>query len=172
VPRTSESSARISRRSVLQGGAVAAGLVWTAPVAKTIRLGTNVGTPPPPTDPTYVTVTTPTTQDPPDPVCELTTRTGCTTIGGSYDIVFRFTGITPGRAVDFRLDFLSGSTVPTTTMSGTADAAGVYQVKPSGAFPQRWSARVALLDATSSAPLLTGSFAVERRCGHGAFVPD
>jgi hypothetical protein len=180
---------------VLQSGAIAAGFVWTAPVARTIRLGTAVGSPAPSTDPTEVTVTTPTyetttTADtlPDEPTtttestttttqphenpyspCDLHTRSGCYTIGGSYDIVFEFRKLRPGRALRFVLDYVDGTAMSSTTLYGTADGTGTYHFAPGPTFPHPWSAAIALFDDVTGATLLRGSFSCRRRCTSGEF---
>jgi hypothetical protein len=166
---------------VLQGGAIAAGMVWTAPVARTIRLGETPGSPAP-TSPTEVTVTEPTYDtstttsttttsrpDNPSSPCDLRTRSGCHTVGGSFDVVFEFRRLRPGRALRFELTFLEGSTAAAATLFGTADDDGICEFTPDRSFANPWSAVAALLDHASGATLLKGTFAVRRRCSSGEF---
>jgi hypothetical protein len=165
----------VTRRSVLQGGAVAAGVVWTTPIARSIHLVETPGSPPPTTttEATVPTMHTTTTTEPHGGIT-LVPESACHLSGGPYDVRFRISGLTPGRSYGFQFTFTSGEYAPATvTRTGKADANGVFAYYHS--FGKPWTALLALFDGEPTEhaePLIAGSFAVQVQCSAGIFIPS
>jgi hypothetical protein len=165
--------ARLSRRRMLHGSAVAAGLVWTAPVAQGTRLLGAPGSPAPTstTSTTFGEPTTTTTQ-PQDPVTFDPVADCRPTIGGSFDVRF-VVGNVPARSdVHVRVHYLTGELAPgAAVLHAGANGAGRASCKIPHVFTRAWSAAIEVTVDDDPEVVLAGVLTANRRCQPGAFVP-
>jgi hypothetical protein len=171
----------VSRRTMLRGGAIAAGVVWTKPVASSVRLLATPGSPPPTSSSTSSSSTTSssttsstTSTSIPETDVTFASRGACTTFAGSYDVEFVIDGLPPGRKVVLRLDYVSGELHPgSSKVYGRADDDGHVVLKIDHFFRDPWSAllRLDYKHDPAPEPLVAGNFVTGRRCEAGTFTP-